>query len=270
MKFSIITINSNNANGLLRTIHSVITQTYRDFEYIVIDGGSSDNSKQIIDQFQKKIDYWVSEPDGGIYAAMNKGTNVAKGDYCIYMNSGDVFYSETVLEKVIKQNLQEDIISGDLAIDDLILQSPDHVTLKVFYKRSLYHQATFIKTSLIKAHPYDENLKGAADWKFFLETLIFQNATYKHINITIANFERGGYTEQHGNSRSEVNSELIKLFPQRILDDYYDYCYGSSPYRKMMNQVEIIPPIKKIIFNINVLILKIINVRLKSKWIKEL
>lgn len=87
MIISVITINYNNSTGLRKTIQSVIAQTYNNIEYIVIDGGSTDGSKSIIEEYEKDIDFWVSEPDGGIYPAMNKGTSHAHGDYCIYMNS---------------------------------------------------------------------------------------------------------------------------------------------------------------------------------------
>ena len=89
MKLSVITINFNNRDGLRKTIESVVNQTYNDFEYIIIDGGSTDGSVDVIKEYADRIDYWVSEPDKGIYNAMNKGIDVAKGEYCIFMNSGD-------------------------------------------------------------------------------------------------------------------------------------------------------------------------------------
>ncbi|MDR2910496.1 MAG: glycosyltransferase [Bacteroidales bacterium] len=89
MKLSIITINLNNVAGLQKTIESVVKQTFTDYEYIVIDGGSTDGSADIIKQHANKITYWVSEPDKGIYNAMNKGIRVAKGEYCLFLNSGD-------------------------------------------------------------------------------------------------------------------------------------------------------------------------------------
>ena len=93
MLFSIITINYNNSEGLRQTIDSVVSQTYHEYEYIVIDGGSTDGSVDIIGFFSDKVDYWVSEKDRGIYHAMNKGVAQAHGDYCIFMNSGDSFYN---------------------------------------------------------------------------------------------------------------------------------------------------------------------------------
>ena len=97
MKYSIITVNYNNKEGLRRTIESVIHQTYRDFEYIVIDGGSTDDSAEVLKEYDKDIDYWVSEPDGGIYQGMNKGIRKAQGEYLNFMNSGDCFYDNDIL-----------------------------------------------------------------------------------------------------------------------------------------------------------------------------
>ncbi len=89
MKLSIITINKNNAYGLRKTIQSVINQTYSNIEYIIIDGASTDGSIDVIKKFEDKIDWWASEPDTGIYNAMNKGIKIATGDYCQFLNSGD-------------------------------------------------------------------------------------------------------------------------------------------------------------------------------------
>ena len=102
MKLSVITINYNNRDGLRKTIESVVNQTCRDFEYIIIDGGSTDGSVDVIKQYADRIDYWVSEPDKGIYHAMNKGIAVAHGEYLNFMNSGDCFYESTVVENVLQ------------------------------------------------------------------------------------------------------------------------------------------------------------------------
>ena len=100
MKYSIITVNYNNKEGLRKTIESVVRQTYRDFEFIVIDGGSTDGSTDILKEYDEQINYWVSEKDSGIYNAMNKGIKKSIGDYLIFMNSGDCFYQNDVLETV--------------------------------------------------------------------------------------------------------------------------------------------------------------------------
>ena len=113
MRLSVITINMNNRKGLERTIKSVVCQIFADFEYIVIDGASVDGSADVIREYADKIHYWISEPDTGIYNAMNKGILQAKGDYCLFLNSGDALYTTTVLEEVFNQNFSEDIIIGN-------------------------------------------------------------------------------------------------------------------------------------------------------------
>ena len=101
-QLSIITINYNNLAGLQKTFESVFNQTFQDFEYIVIDGGSTDGSKELIEQYHDKIDYWVSEPDSGIYNAMNKGIVRANGEYLQFLNSGDSLLGENILKNVFK------------------------------------------------------------------------------------------------------------------------------------------------------------------------
>ena len=117
MKFSIITINYNNSKGLKRTLDSIISQTCHEFEWIVIDGGSSDGSRELIEQHQDSITYWCSEPDKGIYNAMNKGVNKATGDYCLFLNSGDHLCNSKVVEHLISIPFSADIVSGDIYID---------------------------------------------------------------------------------------------------------------------------------------------------------
>lgn len=272
MRISVITINYNNYKGLRRTIESVLYQSCSDYEYIVIDGGSNDGSVDIIKEYADKIDYWVSEPDGGIYPAMNKGVKAAHGDYCIFMNSGDEFYAKDILEKIVEMELKEDIVCGDICFgENNISPNPDAVTMRTFYKHTLYHQASFIKTQLLREHPYDESMKSAADWKFFMHELVFRNATYRHLPLVIARFEGGGVSTTHNEiSHNEVQKELKKCLPERIMADYEDYVFGSTPFRRMFTTVEQIPPVRKILYRVNVFILKLLNWWLKSEWIKKL
>ena len=112
MKLSIITINYNHKEGLLKTIKSVVNQTYHDIEYIVIDGGSTDGSVDVVKQYEDSISYWVSEPDCGIYNAMNKGVAKATGEYCLFLNSGDSLHgTDSILEFVSKLS-GEDLLMG--------------------------------------------------------------------------------------------------------------------------------------------------------------
>ena len=166
MRFSILTINFNNKDGLSRTIKSVTSQFFKDFEYIIIDGGSTDGSVDVIKENSKDINYWVSEKDKGVYNAMNKGIAQAKGDYLIFMNSGDCFHAPDVLSSVA--DYQEDIICGKVLKGDATIPSGHYkptISLVDLMRGSLPHQAMFIKRELMLKHPYDENYKILSDWK---------------------------------------------------------------------------------------------------------
>ena len=163
MKFSIITINYNEGAGLKRTIDSVLSQTCRDYEYIVIDGGSTDNSIEAIRQNAEGIAYWTSEKDRGIYHAMNKGIKAAKGDYCIFMNSGDTFYDTEALAHVVTAGQWADVVCGDICFgEDNICPNPERVTMKTFYKHTLYHQASFISTGRGRRFQREAACRGTA------------------------------------------------------------------------------------------------------------
>ena len=116
MKISVITICLNEKNNIERTIKSVIGQTYNDFEYVIIDGGSTDGTLEIIDNYKDHIDKLISEKDKGIFDAQNKGVLNANGDYVIFLNSGDHFVNDTILEKVINKGLESDVVYGDTLI----------------------------------------------------------------------------------------------------------------------------------------------------------
>ena len=135
MKLSIITVNFNHREGLRNTINSVISQKdFDDYEFIVIDGGSTDGSKDVIMESANRITYWVSEKDGGIYNGMNKGIKVANGEYLIFMNSGDTFYNDHVLADVFCQNREAEIILAVTCSRQLFSirqHSSRHLTLKV-------------------------------------------------------------------------------------------------------------------------------------------
>lgn len=218
MRYSIITINYNHKEGLNRTINSVICQTDTDYEYIIIDGGSTDGSVDVIKQHAENITYWISEKDNGVYHAMNKGVAQAKGDYLIFMNSGDSFHSSKALELVEKY--EEDIICGQVSTFPSGHHKPT-ISLVDLMRISLPHQAMFIKRELLLKHPYDEKYKILSDWKFCLETIIIDNCSFRAIEIIIADYESGGIsTNSNGLLPKERVHILKELFPARILSDY--------------------------------------------------
>ena len=146
MKLSIITVNLNNKDGLQKTIDSVISQTFKDFEWIVIDGGSTDGSKELIEKYSDYISYWVSEPDKGVYNAMNKGIQVAKGEYLNFMNSGDSFICETTLQDVFSKNMTADINAGPVVLSNgtRLYQYKENL-VKLIICGNICHQSTFFK-----------------------------------------------------------------------------------------------------------------------------
>lgn len=155
-KFSIITINYNNKEGLRKTIESVVGQSFRDFEYIIIDGGSTDGSIEVIKEYAGKVDYWVSEPDKGIYHAMNKGVLQAHGEYLNFMNSGDEFYNNGVLQEVAP-SLDSDIVVGKIVHGTEVWGfHKEDITLMDLIRGTVLHQASFFRKEL-----FDENRYGA-------------------------------------------------------------------------------------------------------------
>lgn len=196
MKLSIITINYNNRDGLERTAKSIIGQSFRDFEWIVVDGGSDDGSREVLKKYAPYIAWGVSEPDGGIYEAMNKGLEKANSEYVQFLNSGDSLISEKILEKVFTEEQLADVNYGDqwCVLDNTIIEKriyPENIDLFFLFRSPLGHQASFIRTSLAKIHPYRLKYSISADRAFFLE-LYLSGASFRHLSFPIVYFDTGG------------------------------------------------------------------------------
>lgn len=225
MKYSVITINYNNNIGLTHTIKSVVSQSYGDFEYIIIDGGSIDGSVDVIKDNANQIDYWITEKDRGIYHAMNKGVAQARGEYCIFLNSGDCFYNNDVLDGIAKLNVEEDILVGKIVSEKdnkYLFASPSRpISLYYLYSGTVPHQSSFIKTELLRLYPYDERLKIVSDWKFFVQTIVLHNCSIKYVNVIVARFDTSGVSTSNPDKMwKEKEMVLSDLFPSRILADY--------------------------------------------------
>lgn len=221
MKLSIITVNYNDAKGLERTIKSVISQSYHNFEFIVIDGGSSDRSLDIIKKYEHHIDYWISEPDGGIYQGMNKGLRQAKGDYVNFMNSGDRFHSTDVLKRIFTLDTDADIITGTHTGSPHPNVGKDGISLYTLCTGAIDHQASFIKRDVALRHPYDEKYKIVSDWKFFIEALIIDDCSFFYTETVVVDVDMTGISNTSLDlNRREREAVLIELFPKRILSDY--------------------------------------------------
>lgn len=224
MKLSIITINYNNQDGLQKTIDSVINQTFTDFEWIIIDGGSTDGSKKLIERYTDKISYWVSEHDKGIYNAMNKGIRVAHGEYLLFLNSGDYLFDKDVLYKVVPLLQDKDFYVGNLFNGRLLNPNIDNLCTTLFYS-TFPHQASFIhRNNFVKYGEYREDLQIVSDWWLLFVGLILGNSTIGKIPFTISTYDVHGVSSKEKKKLiaerercfSEIESEGV-----RGLCDFY-------------------------------------------------
>ncbi len=262
MLYSVITINYNNVNGLEQTIKSVLNQTNDNYEYIVIDGASSDGSVDLIKKYERKIDFWLSEQDRGIYHAMNRGVNHAHGDYCIFMNSGDCFYDDHVIGQMFDSHNSEDIIVGKVSIDDQnnIISPPPQGELTFYhlYSGAIPHQGSFIKTDLLRKYPYDEKLKISSDWKFFVQTLIMDNCSIRYLDMYIARYDLNGISSLNSElMRKEKDDVLAEMFPPRVLEDYKRMKQTECLTQRLTSQLRINYGVDRLLYNLGKLLLKI-------------
>ncbi|UAY52234.1 glycosyltransferase family 2 protein [Ferruginibacter albus] len=220
---SIITINYNNEPGLRKTIKSVFDQTFTDYEYIIIDGGSTDGSTVIIEEHQQRFSYTVSEKDNGIYDAINKGIAKAKGRYLLFLNSGDFLVNEKVLSIISKSLIQQqhDIVYGKAIVYGIVKYNPYPLHLLNILETGICHQSMFFKKELFdKAGLYDTSYKVVADICHIILCLVRYNATNFFIDTTIVEMERDGIsTVSKSNNMQERQAFLNKEFPV-IAADY--------------------------------------------------
>ena len=258
MKLSIITVNYNDAEGLERTIQSVISQTFHDYEFIIIDGGSTDDSLKVIKKYVNYIDYWVSERDGGIYPGMNKGLRQAKGDYVNFMNGGDCYHSSDVLEKIFALETDADIITGAHAENGLRNVGKGGLTMLDLYKWAIDHQASFVRREVLLRHPYDEKYRIVSDWKFFIEALVFDNCTFYYTDIIVVDVDMKGISNTNfALDKQERDAVLHELFPQRVLQDYQLLASINPDLLKMAPRISKSQKIQKVVLKLASQLLKI-------------
>lgn len=224
MKLSIITINYNNKIGLQKTIDSVISQTFKDYEWIIIDGGSTDGSKELIEKYSSYITYWISEPDKGIYNAMNKGIKVAKGEYLQFLNSGDALYSNIIIDELFKYNIYGDIIYGNAIFlkkdkTQFLVTPPKKISLSYFVSgHVINHQSTFIKKELFDNNPYNENFQLVSDWEFEIKQAIL-GKRYQYIDKVFVWYDYTGLTSQPSDLLSNEQTLVIDNISWAIKND---------------------------------------------------
>lgn len=235
MKLSIITINLNDKKGLQKTIDSVVSQTFTDYEFIIIDGKSTDGSVELIEQYKDKVSYWVSEKDSGIYNAQNKGIQQAKGEYLYFLNSGDALYENTALEKVFADDPHEPFICGSFYMEregkleaDTSYKDRDwHLAIYEIFSGFLCHQAFFIHRSNFEKYGlYDESLRVVADWKLFFQGIAIDRLAVRYVDAFIVIYNMEGFSTQIGGEviypeKLKVCREVLKEGAVKKLERLY-------------------------------------------------
>jgi len=254
---SIITINYNNALGLQKTIESILTQSFREFEYIIIDGASTDGSVAIIKEHENSINYWISEQDKGVYNAMNKGLDKATGDYVLFMNSGDFLYNNTVLKDVLDEvTLKNDLVYGDVLLKhevnnwERLQKHPQTPPFSYFFKQTICQQACFIKRTLFDSIFYfNESYKICADWEFLIYAIYIKKVNFKKIDTIIAIYDMQGIssTMEYRELAKKERQQTIETYFPLFKNDYEKLSAYSSKRHQQLNKIEKSPFLRKIV-----------------------
>lgn len=236
---SIITINLNNKEGLVKTLESVRSQVFTDYELIVIDGGSQDGSKEIIQTYESGISCWMSEKDKGIYHAMNKGILRAKGRYCYFLNSGDYLADPQAFHRMAPFLNTETIIYGNVLLekDHRRTESKgfasDRISLFDFYTGTIFHISAFIRRSrFLEDTLYDETLKISSDWAWFVHTVVRCQCPVRYVDALVGVYDLTGISSvNYLLAQEERKAYIRKLYGQPVLEDYMlfsdiNYKYG--------------------------------------------
>lgn len=237
---SVVTVNRNNAAGLKKTMESVMGQTYADCEFIVVDGASTDGSREAIEARADKITRWISEPDQGVYHAMNKGVRMARGKYIQFLNSGDWYASADVLERIFAPGTyDEDLLYGDAMRPDgqggfRPWRLEDALTVAWFARNNLCHQSAFYKRELFDVlGMYDESYRIAADWEFNLRLLLARRST-RRVPVTVAYYEGAGISETQPDVSVRERAAILKrLLPDAVYRDYQRLHFLEKECRRL-------------------------------------
>ena len=254
MKISIVTINYNNVEGLKETLSSVVEQSYRDIEHIIIDGGSTDGSVDAIkeyvadnpkrESFFKHTVNWVSEHDNGIYNAMNKGIKKATGAYIQILNSGDIFAASDVVERMVAEIenaenpelLYGNMIRKDYATGKIEGKSKEvEYSLRQYYSSTMNHDCCYFRRDLFDTYGlYDESLKIVSDWEWFLRAIGLGNVKPIYIDIDVTIFDCSGISETNLELRNKERRQVLEeLLPPAILADYDKYAFPMEQYNRL-------------------------------------
>lgn len=247
MRLSIITINYNNAEGLKRTLASVQVQTYKAIEHIIIDGGSTDGSIDIIREYESTVHslndhsfnvIWSSEPDRGIYDGMNRGIRRATGPYVQILNSGDILAAPDVVERMmlaIDNAEYPELLYGNMVHVDAhgkpISKSREvEYSLRQYYSSTMNHDCCYIRRDMYEKYGlYDENLKIVSDWKWFLQAIGLGNVKPVYVDIDVTHFDMSGISERNLELRNKERRQVLEeLLPPAVLADYDAHAFETQ------------------------------------------
>ena len=232
MQLTIITINLNNLNGLRKTLDSVSTQIFTDFEIIIVDGASNDGSLDLIYDFRKSttLDFtMISEPDSGVFQAMNKGINVAKGEYLLFLNSGDFLVSDSVLNEVFSKKHTADFLLARCNISEngIVIhttQPASKITFGFIFNNGIAHQSTFIKRELFNLYGnYREDFRYNSDIEFWYRTIILAYRSTESLGTIVSDYNTDGISSMDCNTLaylSEINEIYSHPLLQLFIPDY--------------------------------------------------
>ena len=247
MHLSLVTINRNNAAGLEKTLQSVVSQTFKDFEYIIVDGASSDGSVEVIKKYEPQFLHlkWVSEPDSGIYNAMNKGIRMSSGDYIQILNSADCLAAPDVTERMLaalEKAGQPSILYGNMVKcfpdgKKVVDQSfaGQEITMRGMFSGTLNHDPAYICRDLFEKYGYyDETLKIVSDWKWYLQAIVFGTEQPQYVDIDVTLFDMMGISETNLDlSKTERKKVLETMLPKAILADYEQYNFPIDQIERL-------------------------------------
>ncbi len=240
-KITIVTVTYNCAAIIEKTLISCINQDYEDKEYIIIDGGSTDGTLDIIKKYSPNINYIISEPDKGIYDAMNKGLNIATGDWIFFLNAGDKFYSNKTLSNLFQTNNNNDAILGNyysVSNKGLVF----HKIERPFYAKNHYylsmgfnHQCIFVKTQWAKKIMFDLSFKCCADYNMIYQ-MYKQGAIFEYKDIPVTVIEgRDGFSQRHVNIQRYEEARVLGKENDLLFKVYDIYKKTRAFIKKILN-----------------------------------
>lgn len=275
MNLSIVTINRNNSIGLEKTIQSVASQTSKEFEYIIVDGASTDESIEVIKvhEFEFAQLKWISEPDKGIYNAMNKGLRMATGEYIQILNSGDILAGDNVVERMlvaISEKGNPEILYGNMMKsfpDGRLIRDRGFAgntpTMFGFIRGTLNHDPVYIQKSLFDRFGYyREDLPITADWRWYVESIPFGGIKPVYVDIDVTIFDMTGVSETQIEKREkERDEELKRILPIGVYQDYKTYYFPMEQLRRIKRY----PSVYKIFYFVERVLFKLEKRKNKKK-----